>query len=147
MQFHPVTELDPFAGFLSLQRELDRVFRNTLAAGCGVSRSGAFPAVNVSGSRDGIVVRAEVPGVDPQTIDVAIDGRTLTISGERSAPSYANGNSQRRERHTGKFSRSLDLPEDLDTGQVTADCRNGILTIRVPKRAEAKPRQIKVTAH
>jgi HSP20 family protein len=137
---------DPVQGLLSLQHELDRFFHKPQGYDLGPSGVGVFPPINVFGDGDGIVVRAEVPGVEPSAIDVQIENRTLTISGERREPARNKGSYHRRERRYGKFSRSLQLPDRLDSEQATAECRHGLLTVRIPQRAEAKPRQVKVEA-
>lgn len=137
---------DPFAGLAELQRELDRYLGNPGGFDFGVSGRGVFPPVNVFGDEDGIVVRAEVPGIKPESIALSIERRTLRMSGERAPAAVSNGSFHRRERASGKFARSLQLPADLDTEKATADCRNGVLTIRIPRAAASRPRTIKVTS-
>ena len=108
------------------------------------TRAEAYPAINVFRDEDGTVIRAEVPGLAPETLHVQVDDRTLTISGKRELHEPTQGSFQRRERSIGEFSRSLDLPTDLDLGKAEAAVRFGVLTLRVPRREEAKPREIKV---
>lgn len=136
---------DPFAGIAELQRELDRYLSNPTGFDFGVSGRGVFPPVNVFGNDDGIVVRAEVPGITPESITLSIERRTLRVSGERTPVAPKNGSFHRRERSSGKFSRSLQLPADLDTEKATADCRNGVLTIRIPRAEASRPRTIAIT--
>ena len=136
---------DPVQGILTLQRELERFLGKPYGSEMGTSAGGVFPPVNVFRSRDALVVKAEVPGVDPSTVQVSVEGRTLTIAGER-ADSAQKASFHRRERRFGKFSRSLQLPEDVDGTKSTAECRNGVLTLTIPKREEAQPRQIQVQA-
>jgi HSP20 family protein len=137
-------ELDPVSGLLTLQRELERVFENPLGLDLGPSGRGVFPPVNVFRERDGYVVRLEVPGVAPDTIAVEAEGRTLTIRGKRELAPPPGGSYHRRERGVGEFSRSLQLPADLDLARSEATCKNGLLTVRIPRKEEAKPRQITV---
>jgi HSP20 family protein len=102
--------------------------------------------VNVFWDKDGWVVRFEVPGIAPETLAIESRGRSLTISGKREISAPAGGSFHRRERTGGEFSRSVQLPEDLDLSQAEATYKHGVLTIRVPKKEETKPRQITVQA-
>jgi HSP20 family protein len=138
--------LDPMSGLLALQRELERVFQNPLDVDLGVSGRGVFPAVNIFNDRDGYVVRLEVPGASPDQLQIEAQGRTLTIKGQRERRAAEGASFHRRERNWGQFSRSLQLPESLDLARADATYKHGILTVRVPKREEAKPRQIAVKA-
>ena len=106
----------------------------------------AYPAINVFGDGDGTVIRAEVPGLAPETLHVQVDDRTVTISGKRELHEPAQGSFQRRERSLGEFSRCLRMATDLDLGKLQASVRLGVLTLRVPRREEARPREIKVRA-
>lgn len=140
-------ELDPFNALLSLQRELDRVFDNPLGSDLGLSGRGVFPPVNIFRDQEGgYVVRLEAPGVSPEQLRIESQGRTLVISGKREAPISEGASFHRRERGNGQFSRSLQLPADLDLNCTEASYKQGLLTLRIPKRAEAKPRQISVKA-
>jgi HSP20 family protein len=131
----------------TLQRELERLARNP-AMSLGLSGQGAYPPINVFDSGEGMVIVAEVPGLDPAQIELGCQGRTLTIRSERKpleggekAVGY-----HRRERSFGAFSRSIQLPEDLDLQSASAKYENGLLVIRVPKAESAKPRQITIQA-
>lgn len=137
---------DPVSGLLGLQRELDRVFGRSLGLGAGVSGHGVFPAVNIFGDQDAYVVRLEIPGVPPDQLTIETHGRTLSVAGKRDVTVPSGGSFHRRERGSGEFSRSLQLPDDLDTARAEASYQLGILTIRIPKKEEAKPRQIAVKA-
>ena len=137
-------DFDSIAGLLSLQNELERFLRNP-AYGLGVSGPGGYPPVNIFDSGDGTVIIAEVPGIDPQSISVSGQARTLTIKGERrrEVSTEAIG-FHRRERSFGEFSRSIQLPEQLDLDKAVASYNAGMLTVRIPKAEAAKPRQISV---
>jgi len=137
-----VRERRPRADFWNLEREVDRLFHNFRADWSGGSATG----VALSPDRDGVSIRVDVPGVEPSALNIAVDGRTLKISGERTA-SAREGRYRVRERRTGKFSHAFDLAEDLDVDAIDAQCRNGVLNIRIPKRPEAKPRQIEVKSN
>jgi len=141
--FRFMPELDPVTGLLTLQRELERAWQRPFGE-FAASGHGVFPPVNVFNDPDGYVVKVEVPGIAPEQLQVEGHGRTLTISGTRAAEAPKGGAFHRRERSAGQFSRSLQLPEDLDVGRTEASCKHGVLTIRVPKREEAKPRQISI---
>ncbi len=142
--FHFSHSFDPVSGLLELQRELDRAFERSPGVGPGLSGRGVFPPVNIFSDKDGYVVRVEIPGVPPEQLTIETHGRTLTISGTRDVAAPSGGSFHRRERGSGEFSRSLQLPDDLDPGRTEASYQLGILTIRIPKREEAKPRQITV---
>jgi HSP20 family protein len=137
--------LDPVSGLLALQRELDRVFDKPFGIDLGPSGRGVFPPVNVFADRDGYVVKLEVPGIAPEDVNIEAEGRTLTVSGKRT-DGPQEGSFHRRERGYGQFSRSLQLPADLDATRAEATYVHGILTVRIPKKDEAKPRQISIKA-
>jgi HSP20 family protein len=139
-------ELDPVSGLQTLQRELERVFESPLGFDLGPSGRGVYPPINVFSDRDGYTVRTEVPGIPPEQITIESQGRTLTISGKREITTPPGGSFHRHERAAGEFSRSLQLPEDLDVVRAEASCVHGMLTVRIPKKAEARPRQISVKA-
>lgn len=135
---------DPVGNLMGLQRELERFLRNP-SFNLGPSGQGAFPPVNIFDDGEGMVIVAELPGMDPATVNVVGQSNTLTISGERKRPD--SGISQgyhRRERPFGEFSRSMQLPNDLDLTKATARYEAGVLIVRVPKAEAAKPRQITV---
>jgi len=144
LSFRPT--FNPFHDLLDLQRELDRFLGKPLGSDFGLSGGGVFPPVNVFADKDGVVIRAEVPGVDPNGIEISMEGRTLTICGERRRENGKPGSYHRRERSYGKFSRSVTLPEDLDRDKANAECKHGLLTIRIPKAEAAKPKLLKVGA-
>ena len=138
------SSLDPFGALLSLQDELDRFMRNPAFA-MGPSGFGAYPPVNIFDSPEGALIVAEIPGMDMTKLSITGAGRTLTISGERRFEPDGNGRGyHRRELNEGKFSRSIQLPEDYEAGNAEARYETGLLIIRVPRAERAKPRQISV---
>jgi HSP20 family protein len=139
-------ELDPVNALFRLQEELERVFQNPRGLDLGLSGRGVHPPVNVFRSGEDVVIRLEVPGFAPENLAIESRGQTLTVSGKRVEEPPAEGAYHRRERVAGEFSRSIQLPRDVDPAQATASCKHGVLTVRVPARAEAKPRQIAVSA-
>ena len=104
-----------------------------------------WPAVNVSETPETVVITAEVPGLDPKEIEISVVGETLTIRGEKRFEKEEKGKTwYRREIVGGKFTRSFNLPAPVDAEHVDATAKAGILTITLPKRAEAKARKIEV---
>jgi HSP20 family protein len=140
------SELDPVDALLALQRELSSTLDRPFGLDLGPSGRGVYPAINVFTDREGYVLRMEVPGVAPDGLEIETQGRTLRVSGKRDIKPPGEGSFHRRERAGGEFSRSLQLPADLDVVRAQASCKHGILTIRIPKSEEAKPRQISVKA-
>ena len=138
------TRSSPVSALARLQEELGRAFGDPLELDLGLSGRGAFPPLSVFSNGDGATVRFELPGLAPEDLSVEVAGNTLTVSGKREPLVPAEGNFQRRERWVGEFRRSLTLPQDLDLAKVTATHEHGVLTVHVPKRAEARSRQIAV---
>jgi HSP20 family protein len=137
-------DVDPFRALLGLQDELERFMRNPGFA-MGPSGSGAYPPVNIFDSPEGALIVAEIPGLDTAKLRVTGAGHTLTISGERQFEPDGNGRGyHRRELSEGKFSRSIQLPEDYEAGTADARYEAGLLIVRVPRTEQAKPRQISV---
>ena len=105
------------------------------------------PAVDIVEEKDRFVLRADVPGVDPDDIDVSMDNGVLTVAGERQAQSRSEDSGARRvERTSGRFSRRFSLPDSSDAESITAQSRNGILEISIPKLPEVQARRISVKA-
>ena len=128
----------------TLQKELERFLRNP-AINLGLSGQGPYPPINVFDDGQGAVIVAEVPGLEPGEIELGSQGRTLTVRSERKPRDGENAvGFHRRERSFGAFSRSIQLPEDLNLQEASAKYENGLLVIRVPKAESAKPRQITV---
>ena len=103
------------------------------------------PALDVSETDDAVLVHAEIPGIDPKELDIAVVGDTLTVRGEKKDQSEQKGrNYHRVERRYGSFTRSLTLPAAVDADGVTAKAHAGVLEIRLPKKEEAKARRIEI---
>ena len=106
------------------------------------------PAVDVEELEDGFVLRADVPGLKEDDIDITLDDNELLISGNREETTEENSKGARiRERRFGKFSRRFALGQQVSTEGIEASYDNGVLTVRLPKKEEAKPRQIPVSVH
>ena len=131
-----LVRFDPF----SVMRDFDRLFEDS-----GRPASRWMPRVNVLDQESNLIVRTEVPGVDPESIDVTVEGGTLTIKGSRSfSTEETQDNYHRREITEGSFERTILLPEGIDSEAVTATSTNGILEISIPKRPEVLPRKVTV---
>ena len=132
---------------LRLQGELDSRLRSPGSEFFfGPSAPGVYPPINVFRDPNGnVVIRAELAGLTPEGITVTCEQRRLTLSGERTPQSAENGY-HRRERPYGKFSRSIQLPVDLDIDHAEAKFNQGVMTLSIPQAAAAKSRQISVQA-
>lgn len=138
---NPLTEFD------RMRRQMDALSDIFLRGRpARVSSPGAvFPLVNITEDANTYYVRAELPGMKAEDLDIQVIGRSLTIAGERMIPAEEEGATyHRREREAGKFSRIMSLPGDIDSAAVDARMNNGVLTVRIPKAEAAKPRQITV---
>ena len=123
---------------------------NRLLTGAEESREGrrvraAYPPLNVWSSAEGLVIEAEMPGVEPGEVEIAVMGDELTLRGKVNGKELAAGEAVlRRERPAGEFARTLQLPFRADTGGVKASSKNGILRITIPRSEEEKPRKIAI---
>ena len=118
-------------------------FPDLFARFAAVDQTNDFPPVNVAEDKDGVQVVAEVPGIPKEDVKLQLHDGTLTISGERKLPENAdNAEILRREIRYGSFSRTIQLPESIDTEKVTAEYANGVLRIALPKREASKPKEI-----
>ncbi len=139
-------EWDPFRELERLQRQMDRLFRQSYGVERFPWRVGVYPLVNISEDHDYIYVRAELPGVKPGDLEIHIKDKSLVIRGERKIPTEEKEvNFHRRERESGFFRRVVSLPGPVSPDKVEATCKDGILTVKLAKPEEIKPRQIKVT--
>ncbi len=111
-------------------------------------RSGSFrPAVDILEKDNKILMRCELPGVDETSLDLKLDGRTLTIKGERKQEPEGSGSVYHQiESSYGAFSRSFDLPNSAETEKISAAFKDGVLTITIPQKPEVQPRTIQVNA-
>ena len=129
-----------------LRREMNRVFANFPATSESRITPG-YPAMNVWTNEDGVVVTAELPGIDPDALDIAVVENTLTLSGERKPLELEEGEVyHRRERGYGKFTRSFQLPFNVEANNVEATYEKGVLNITLPRAEADKPRKITVKA-
>lgn len=142
---------EPFPDLATLQDRIDRLFEDTLGRGPGAFGAEAFegprwaPAVDILEKPNELVLKADLPGIDPKDVEINVQNNTLTLRGERKFESDVKEDDFRRiERVYGSFVRSFSLPQAVDPDKVEAEYRNGVLEVKLPKRPEAKPKQIKV---
>jgi HSP20 family protein len=134
---------DPFR---ELQREVGRIFEG-LDPFQSLRHVRQYPPVNVYDAGEGYVLSAQLPGLAPEDVELTITGETLTMRGERKRPEGVKDDSYRRqERPVGRWSRTITLPDRVDSDLVSATFANGILTVNLPKAESAKPRHIIVTS-
>ena len=149
IRWRPRGEISPFGDLLGIQDEINRLFDATVGRR-PFERMGLFegewaPAVDVLEDENKVVVKAELPGMNEKDIEVSILGDTLTIKGEKRKEEEKKDKQYHRvERVYGAFHRSISLPASVASDKVKASFKNGILEIEMPKKEEAKPKQIKV---
>lgn len=147
-----IVRWEPFRDLVSLQDRMNRLFDESFR---GVSRGAGeedwalggswAPAVDIFEHEGNIVLKAELPGVDSKDVDVRVENNVLTLRGERKFDSEVKKESYHRvERAYGAFSRSFTLPTVVDTDHIKAEFKDGVLRLTLPKREEAKPKQITI---
>lgn len=126
-----------------LQREMNRLFRSSDSV--QLHHAPGFPAVNIWANEEGQVITAEIPGVEPEDLDISVTGEILTLSGTRKQEQVGDGTTfHRRERGYGNFKRSIQLPYPVQADKIEAKFKNGVLSIALPRAEEDKPRKIVV---
>jgi HSP20 family protein len=139
IKYSPFGDIDPFVGFRNFEDAVNRVFSQPSANRPWV------PAVDIRETDQELTLKADVPDVKFEDIDVRLENGTLTIKGERKFEQNNNeGGWHRVERSYGTFERAFTLPETVNPEGTKADYKNGVLTITLPKKEIAKPRQVKV---
>jgi HSP20 family protein len=137
---------EPFRGATTLQEQVNRLFGNVLERSSEESNLTTWaPAVDIYETEHELVVKADLPEIDLKDLDIRVENNILTIRGERKFEKKVNeDNYLRVERTYGSFSRSFSLANTVNAEAIKADYQNGVLTLTIPKREEAKPKQIKV---
>ena len=133
------------APVFGLRREIDRLFEDTFSRGDGVSNWS--PAVDVAETDAELRLDLELPGINPDDVEITADNNVLTIRGEKRTERKEGDDESRYhvvERSYGSFSRSFQLPQGLDESKIQAEAHNGILSIRIPKAALPQPRRIQI---
>jgi HSP20 family protein len=143
-----LTRWEPFREFSTLQDRLNRLFRESYGPEGreeSLTTTGFAPPVDVYEDEHNVTLKIEVPGIDEKDIDVRIESNVLTVHGERKFEKEEKEENFRRvERQYGSFTRTFTLPTTVDAEKVSAHYDKGILKVALPKKAEAKPKQIKV---
>ena len=141
-----LTRWQPSRGVTTLQDQINRLFNDTFQRAEGEASLSAWaPAVDIYETEHELVVKADLPEVDPKDLDIRVENNILTIRGERKFEQKVNeDNYLRVERLYGSFARSFTLASTVNAEAIKADHQNGVLTLSIPKREEAKPKQIKV---
>ncbi len=137
---------EPFRGIPSLQEQFNRFFENRFSTSTEEQTLTAWAsAVDVYETENELVIKADLPQVSEKELDVRVENNMLTIRGERKfEQKVKEENYLRMERAYGSFSRSFSLPNTVNTEAVQAEYKEGVLTVTLPKRAESKPKQVKI---
>lgn len=128
-----------------MKRQFDNFLDQGFGADHGLLGAGVFPQINLTEDADKFYLRAELPGVKAEDLEMQATVKNLSISGERKIEAENEGvRYHRREREAGKFSRIIAMPNEIDPDRIEANMQDGILTIRIPKAEAVKPRQITI---
>ena len=143
-----ITRYDPFRDLRNLQEEVNRLFTGNLPRTFedeGIARGSWSPSVDIYENKEQIVLEAELPGMNREDFDLSIENNVITLRGERHFEKRdETDNYHRVERAYGSFTRSFTLPNSVSGEGVTADYRNGVLRVTIPKREETKARRIEI---
>ncbi|MFO7665606.1 MAG: Hsp20/alpha crystallin family protein [Desulfobacterales bacterium] len=143
--FPDMTLRGAFSELDRLRQDMDRFMEGSGGRYFKLPTAGVFPLINLTDDKDGYFVRAELPGLKADELNISATGNTISISGERKIVSEGEDvRYYRREREAGSFNRIISLPGDVDSDKVEATLKDGILTVRIPKAEKAKPKQITV---
>lgn len=143
-----IVRWEPFRDLLTTQDRFNRLFSDTLSRVFDdneLSTHTWAPSVDIFETDQNLVMKAELPGVDPKDVEARVEDGTLYLKGQRKFENEVKENNYHRiERSYGAFSRSFSLPSSIDAEKVAADYKDGVLTLTMPKREEAKPKTIKI---
>jgi HSP20 family protein len=142
-----IVKVDPFREFAGMQDRMNRLFGNIYLRDEDTGFRGSWvPAVDIYETENhDLVVRAELAGLNREDIEVTVENSTLVLKGEKKFDAEVKDENYRRiERSYGSFHRSFTLPNTVDASRIAADFKNGVLTVKLPFREEAKPRTISV---
>jgi HSP20 family protein len=146
-----ITRWEPFRDLIATQERFNQLFNEAFGRSFGdqqeVTLRSWVPAVDIYETDENLVLQAELPGINPDDVDVRIEDNTLYLKGERKfEKEVKEENLHRVERSYGTFTRSFTLPSSINLDKVKAEYKNGVLTLTMPKREEAKPKTIKIQA-
>ncbi|MBD0371517.1 MAG: Hsp20/alpha crystallin family protein [Pyrinomonadaceae bacterium] len=143
-----IVRYDPFRDLRSLQDEVNRLFSTNLSRAFddeGIARGAWMPNVDIYENKDQIVLEAELPGMNREDFDLSIENNIITLRGERKFEKKDDGDNYHRvERAYGTFTRSFTLPQTVSAEGATAEYKNGVLRVTLPKREEVKARRIEI---
>jgi HSP20 family protein len=143
-----IVRWDPFCDMVSLRDAMDRLVEDSFVRSPAPAEAMVGLALDITEDENEIVVKGSVPGVKPEELEISVLGNTLTIKGQfKQEQEQENKNYLLRERRYGSFGRTVTLPVDVVADKATADFKDGVLTLRLPKVEEVKPKQIKITAN
>ena len=134
---------NPFTELERMRRQMERLYEG-FSTPYQRDLAGVFPLTNLTENKDSFFIRAELPGVKSEDLDIQATSNSVSISGERKIPAENEAKYHRREREAGRFSRIVGLPGEVNPDKVEASLNHGVLTVVVPKAEVAKPRQISV---
>src|SRR4030043_1330547 len=144
----PVREMGPFKDFERMRREMDRLWDSFFEGGLRKRTEGTgewLPSLDVAETKNEIVVKAEVAGMDPKDIDISLSDGVLTIKGEKKQEKEEKeADYHLVERSYGSFTRSIRLPKEVQNDKISASYKDGILKVTLPKSEEAKKKEIKI---
>jgi len=143
-----IVRWEPFRDLMATQRDFDRLFREAFSPALGegeVSTRTWAPPVDIYENGDSLVLKAEVPGINPDDVEIRVEDNHLYLKGERKfEKEVKEQNYHRVERSYGTFTRTFTLPNTIDSDKVSANYKDGVLTLTMPKKEEAKPKTIKI---
>ena len=143
-----MVRFEPFRDMMTAQRDFDRLLRGAFSPTFGegeVSTRTWAPPVDIYENGDNLVLKAELPGLSPEDVEIRVQDNTLYLKGERKFEKEVEEQSYHRvERSYGTFTRTFSLPNSIDADKVAANYKDGVLTLTMPKKEEAKPKTIKI---
>ncbi len=145
-----IVRWEPFRDLVSIQDRMNRIFDEAFRGSRGAEEDWALggawaPPVDIYEQDGNLVLKAELPGIDPKDVDVRVENNVLTLHGERKwDQEVRREDCHRVERAYGSFSRAFTLPNVVDTASIKAEFKDGVLRVMMPKREEAKPKQIQI---
>lgn len=140
-----ITRWDPFRDVVALQNRVNSLFRDFNDGDSPLTTANFVPAVDIYEDAEKVVLKLEVPGIEEKDLDVLVENNTLTVKGERKfEKEEKEENFHRIERRYGSFYRAFTLPSTVNTENVQAEYKAGVLKLELKKKAEAQPKQIKV---
>ena len=144
-----IVRYDPFRDLRTLQEEVNRLFSTNLTRGFGeegIGRGAWNPSVDIYENKDQIVLEAELPGMNREDFELSVENNVITLRGERQFEKKDDSDNYHRvERSYGSFTRSFTLPQTVSADGASAEYRNGVLRVTLPKREETKARRIKIS--